>query len=87
MFGWLKKKLILRQLRKVLEREDMGFLKGILKSKKLGTAVAGILGIVLTQMLGLDPEFSEKIVSIVMAYIGAQGVVDLGLALKGSKSE
>ena len=65
----------------------MGFLKGILKSKKLGSAVAGILGIVLTQVMGLPEEFAAKIVSIVMSYIAAQGVVDLGLALKGSKTE
>lgn len=87
MFGWLKRKLILRQLRKLLEREDMGFLKGIIGSKKLGAAIAGILTIVATEVFNLDPEFAEKIVSLLMAYIGGQSVVDLGLALKGAKKE
>lgn len=87
MLGWLKKKLILRQLRKLLEGENMGFLKGIISSKKLGAAIAGILTIVATQVLDLDPAFAEKVVTIIMTYIGGQSVVDLGLALKGAKSE
>ena len=87
MIGWLKKRLILKSLRKVLEREDMGFLRGIIQSKKLGAAVAGILTIVATQIFNLDPEFAEKIVTLIMTYIGGQSVVDLGLALKGAKDE
>ncbi len=37
--------------------------------------------------LGLDPDVAELIVKVVMAYLASQGVVDLGLALKGAKKE
>lgn len=87
MFGWLKKRLLIRALRKLLEGKEMAFLKGIIKSKKLGAAIAGIATIILTQVVGLDPDLVEKIVTIVVGYLVAQGGVDLALALKGAKKE
>ena len=44
----------------------MGFLKGIFTSKKLGAAVGGIITIVLSQVVGLDAAFTDKIVGILM---------------------
>jgi hypothetical protein len=65
----------------------MGFLRGIIKSKKLGATVAGVLAVVLGTYLELDPGFVEKIVQLVMGYVVAQGAVDVGLAVKGTKKE
>lgn len=78
---------MLGQLKKLLEREEMGFLRGIIKSKKLGATVAGILTVILGTTFGLDDGLTTKIVSMVMTYVGAQGVVDFSLALKGAKKE
>lgn len=64
----------------------MGFLKAILGSKKAGAAVVGVATQLLTA-LGLDPAVADAATQILMAYIASQGVVDLGLALKGSKEE
>ncbi len=62
----------------------MGFLKGIFNSKKAVFTLVGIVTGALTA-LGLDRDVAELIVKVVMAYLASQGVVDLGLALKGSK--
>ena len=64
----------------------MGFLKGIFNSKKAVFTLVGIVTGALTA-LGLDRDVAELIVKVVMAYLASQGVVDLGLALKGSKKE
>lgn len=64
----------------------MGFLKGIFNSKKAIFTLVGIVTGALTA-LGLDRDVAELIVKVVMAYLASQGVVDLGLALKGSKKE
>lgn len=62
----------------------MEFLRGILRSKKVRAALAAVTIAGLTE-LGLDPEAAEMAVKALMAYIAAQGIVDLGLALKGKK--
>ncbi len=62
----------------------MGFLKGIFNSKKAAFTLVGIVTGALTA-LGLNPDVAELIVKVVMAYLASQGVVDLGLALKGTK--
>jgi len=64
----------------------MGFLKALLKSKKAGAAAIGVIAKVLTT-LGLDPGVADAIVQILGIYIASQAVVDVGLALKGAKTE
>ncbi len=64
----------------------MAFLKSVLKSKKAGAAVLGVLAKLLVTV-GLDPELADAIVQLLMVYIASQGVVDLGLAVKGAKTE
>jgi len=63
----------------------MEFLKAIFGSKKLGAAMAGLI-VQLATTFGLDPEVANKIGELLMVYIASQGVVDLGLAVKGSKT-
>ena len=62
----------------------MEFLKAIFQSKKAGAAIAAAVVAFLTT-LGLDEEIATLVVQALMAYIGAQGLADLGLAIKGSK--
>ncbi len=64
----------------------MGFLKGIFRSKKAAFTLVGIITGALVA-LGLDRNVAELIVQVIMAYLASQGVVDLGLALKGTKKE
>ena len=65
----------------------MGFLRRIFgKSKKATFTFIGSITGALTA-LGLDPDVAELIVKVIMAYLASQGVVDLGLALKGTKKE
>ena len=51
-----------------------------LKSRKLWMAIGGVAAVVLTEWLNLAPDTSEAIVTalvtIVVAYIGGQSVVD-----------
>jgi len=68
----------------------MQFLKSFLNSKKVGAMIFGITVKVLVSA-GLDPgladAISDVVVQLVSIYIGGQSVVDLGLALKGTKKE
>ncbi len=64
----------------------MGLLKAIFSSKKAVFTLVGIITGALTA-LGLDPDVAELIVRVIMAYLVSQGVVDVGLALKGAKKE
>ena len=90
MFGWIKQRLALGWLRGQLARlEKEGQLEALKAffggSKKATAMLAGILAVVLGTGLGLDPGLVEKIVQMVMAYLGAQGIVDVALAMKGAK--
>ena len=55
-------------------------MKNKLKSRKLWMAVGGVLIVMLTDWLGLSPETSEGIVTavvtILVAYLGGQSIVD-----------
>jgi len=65
----------------------MGFLKAVFgRSKKASFTLIGILTGALVA-LGLDRDVAELIIQLIMAYLASQGVVDLGLALKGAKKE
>lgn len=64
----------------------MGFLKAILGSKKAGAAIFGSLAQLMVGM-GLDPGVADSIVQLMIAFIASQGVVDVGLAIKGAKKE
>ena len=67
----------------------MQFLKAFLGSKKAGAMIFGVV-VKLLATLGLDPDLanaiSDVVVQLVSVYIGGQSLVDLGLALKGSKT-
>ena len=64
----------------------MGFLKAVFSKKKAGAAGIGIIAALLTQV-GLPEEISTSIAQLAMAFIAGQGITDLGLALKGVKTE
>ena len=64
----------------------MGFLKAILKSKKAGFAVFGVI-VQIATMAGLSKEVADAVAQLIMVYIGSQGLVDTGKALKGSQTE
>jgi len=72
-------------VRKLLEGDNMAFLKGLITSKKLGAVIAGILTVLLKNLLDLDDATVAKIVELIMAYILGQSTVDFALAFKGNK--
>lgn len=55
-------------------------------SKKATTALVGFVTILLRDYLGLSPDIVELLVKLIMAYLGAQGIVDVALAFKGHKT-
>lgn len=92
MFGWLKRRILLREVRGLLERLEkeghLSFFKAFFGGSKKATAVlAGILLVVFQGALGLDEGTAQKLVTLIMSYIGAQGLVDLGLAISGNKTQ
>lgn len=56
-----------------------------LKSRKLWVAVISAAILTLGQHLGLEAELLQKLVTLAMTYIGAQGVVDAASALKSGQ--
>jgi len=50
----------------------------LLKSKKFLMAVAGLIAVVLFHFFALPEETTMKVLGIVIAYIAAQGVADIG---------
>lgn len=48
------------------------------KSKKFWVAVAGVLAVVLHDTLGIPEETTIQVTSILIAYLLAQGVADVG---------
>lgn len=90
MFGFLKRWILRRELKRIFERLEkeghLNFFKAFFGGSKKATAVlAGVLLVVFQGALGLDPETAEKLVTLIMSYVGAQGVVDLALAFAGAK--
>jgi len=61
-------------------------MKRLFRSKKVLMMIPGILVAVLVP-LGLDPDVADNVVMLVMTYIGGQSAVDVGLAVKGTKTE
>ena len=55
-------------------------MKDKLKSRKLWVAIGGLLTVMSTEWLKVNPDMAEKIIGavvvIVPAYIGGQGIVD-----------
>ena len=55
-------------------------MKEKLKSRKLWVAIGGLLTVMSTEWLKVNPDMAEKIIGavvvIVPAYIGGQGIVD-----------
>ena len=66
-------------------------MKDKLKSRKLWVAVGGVVAVMLTDWLRLSPEMSENIVTalvtIVVAYVGGQSLVDAAKGLLGNKKK
>ena len=54
---------------------------GISTSKKLSMAIAGVLAVLLQDVIGLTPDATAEIVKLLMVYIGGQGVVDISKAI------
>tara|TARA_R110002051_G_scaffold70928_4_gene127815 strand:- start:740 stop:982 length:243 start_codon:yes stop_codon:yes gene_type:complete len=74
--------------RQTIERSEM---KDKLKSRKLWVAVGGVIAVMLTDWLKLSPEMSEGIVTalvtIVVAYVGGQSLVDAAKGLLDNKKK
>tara|TARA_R110000824_G_scaffold29442_4_gene97959 strand:+ start:2347 stop:2589 length:243 start_codon:yes stop_codon:yes gene_type:complete len=74
--------------RQTTERSEM---KDKLKSRKLWVAVGGVIAVMLTDWLKLSPEMSEGIVTalvtIVVAYVGGQSLVDAAKGLLDNKKK
>lgn len=92
LFGFVKRWLVRRELRRVLERLDkeghLAFLKAFFGGSKKATAVlVGVLLVVFKDALGMDPATAANLVKLIMAYVGGQGLADLGLALAGTKDK
>lgn len=90
MFGWLKRRLLRREVKRILEKLEEGgqlnFLKAFFGGSKKATAVlAGVLLVFFRSALGLDDATAAELVKLLMSYVGAQGVVDLALAFSGAK--
>jgi hypothetical protein len=66
-------------------------MKDKLKSRKLWVAVGGVVAVMLTDWLSLYPEMSEGIltalVTIVVAYVGGQSLVDAAKGLLENKKK
>ena len=66
-------------------------MKDKLKSRKLWVAVGGVVAVMLTDWLSLSPEMSEGIVTalvtIVVAYVGGQSLVDAAKGLLENKKK
>jgi hypothetical protein len=92
VFGFLKRWILRRELKRVFERLEKGghlsFIKAFFGGSKKATAVlAGVLLVVFRQALGLDEQTASELVKLIMSYVGAQGVVDLALAFSGAKEK
>lgn len=92
MFGFLKRWILRREVKKFLERLEkeghLKFLKAFFGGSKKATAVlAGVLLVVFQGALGLDEATAGELVKLLMTYVGAQGIVDVGLAFSGAKTE
>jgi divalent metal cation (Fe/Co/Zn/Cd) transporter len=66
-------------------------MKDKLKSRKLWVAVGGVVAVMMTDWLNLSPEMSESIVTalvtIVVAYVGGQSLVDAAKGLLDNKKK
>jgi hypothetical protein len=62
-----------------------------LKSRKLWVAVGGVAAVILTEWLNLSPDTSDGIVTalvtIIVAYVGGQSLVDAAKGLLNGKGK
>lgn len=76
MYGLLKK-----GFKKFLEGEKNMNAKSFLQSKKVKVFLFGVIGLFLTNILGFEPEVAseimDKLVTLVLGYIGVEGTKDL----------
>ncbi len=91
MFGFLKRWVLRREVKRFLEKLEEGgqlnFLKAFFGGSKKATAVlGGVLLVVFRDFLGLDDATAAELVKLLMTYVGAQGVVDLALSFAGKKA-
>jgi len=92
VFGFLRRWILRREVERLLKRLEkeghLNFIKAIFGgSKKLTAVLAGVLLVVFQGALGLDEATAAKLVTLIMSYVGAQGLVDLGLAIGGNKTQ
>jgi len=67
-------------MKKILKWLDWNW-RELLNSKKFKMAAAAIIGLIinsLAQSGGVTPEVWNEIIKVVMVYLGAQGLADLG---------
>ena len=83
---WLLKRALKNQLGPFLERvKQVELLRSLWISKKAAAVVAGVLVVLLRELVGLDDATVEMIVELIMTYLFAQGGVDAVLAFRGEK--
>jgi len=75
--NWLTRILILGFLQKLRKRmEESNMHTGFLSSEFLVTVIGGCLTVILTAMK-IDPAITNKIVALVVAYIGSRTLVKI----------
>lgn len=92
MLGFLKRWILRREVKRILEKLEkeghLNFLKAFFGgSKKAGAVLAGILLVVFRDALGLGPEMAAELVKLILGYVGFQGAVDFALAFAGAKKQ
>lgn len=58
-------------------------------SKKMTAYFAAVIVLIITSLpkVGLDDASRQQILELTMTYLGAQGLVDVALSIKGSKTK
>lgn len=63
----------------------MKSVKEFFGSKKIKVFLIGVFALALKDLLGLNEEAVNNIMSLVVVYIGGQSVIDVALVAKGKK--
>ncbi len=88
--GFVKRALLKRAVKKFLKQTEgspvMELLKAFFKSKKAAAFLAGVLTLVLSDLVGLDTATVKLIVELVIGYIVGQSAVDIALVMRNKKS-
>lgn len=70
--------------------QNQNVVAALLSSKKFIALITGVVGLLLVKFAGFTEEaaadIADKLANLVMAYLGAQGVADLGRGIGSNRS-